>query len=586
MAALDGVRLELVSSIDQVMAVRRWAGERRDGPLFFDTESAGLNPHRDPMRLIQLGDLRTGWAFPPGWFGAAAELLAAYEGELGAHNSPYDWRVLQRWAGMTPRWERTHDTLLAGHICDSMKLAALKPRAAIEVDSRAMRGQAVLDEGMKRQRWTWATVPADWEPYWTYGALDPVLSAHLWKQFGPQVRTTWRAAYDLERATARICANMKTAGIMIDRPYVNDQIRQLSGYVDWAANWLRSEFGITNPGSGPQVSAAMQAAGIPVMIFTKNGNPCLDKDALDFYAAEFPQHRAFLDAIRWCRKANQVMNSLLGKFLELAGSGDMIHCSIWSCRAHTSRMSITDPAMQTFDRDMPMVRGSFIPREGMVFITIDADQIEARLGAILSGDANMIRAFAEAESGPLNFFQLTASRIYGTEITKKDPRYTYTKNATYAQQFGAGLPQAAATAGVPVEQMRPVYEGFQHQYPGVGALMNRLIREGRSRPRPYVNTAVTGRRLYGKPGHEYALLNYQVQGTAAEILKTRLVALDAAGFGPYMRLPMHDEELFEAPREYAADMLAEASRLMTDRTTWPVPITWSGTVLDGRWRKT
>lgn len=583
--ALDGVRLELVNSIDQVLAVRRWASEQREGPLFFDTESEGLNPHRDRMRLLQLGDLRTGWAFPMPWAGAGMQLLRDYEGELGAHNSPYDWRVLSTWGGMTPRWERTHDTLLGGHIADSMRLAALKPRAAIEVDSRALSGQAVLEEGMRRNRWTWATVPDSWEPYWTYGAVDTVLAAHLFQRFTPALRQ-YQAAYDLERATARICAAMMTAGMLTDQPFIRARIAELDDYIRRAGPWLQAEFGIGNVNSGPQVSAALNATGIPTMVWTEKGNPSLDKEALDFYASMFPQHKPLLDAIRLLRKSQSMRDSFLGKFLELADADSVIHCSIWSCRARTSRMSVTDPAMQTFDRDQPAIRGAFIPREGHVFITIDADQIEARLGAHLSGDEAMIRTFHEAEASPLNFFQLTAARIFGEEISKKDPRYTYTKNATYAQIYGSGLDKAAVTAGVPVSQMRPVYLGFQQMYPGLGRYMSHLIRQGKSGGRPYVNTAVTGRKLYGQRGHEYALLNYQDQGTAAEILKVNAIALDAAGFGPYLRLPMHDEFVIEAPVEYAQDMLHEATRIMTDRTNFAVPITWSGTILKDRWRKT
>jgi DNA polymerase I len=586
MAVLDDVQLHLVNSIDQVMAVRRWAGERREGPLFFDTESAGLNPHRNRMRLLQLGDLHQGWAFPMPWAGAGLELLQGYQGELGAHSSQYDWRVLNTWMGAAPRWERTHDTLLAGHICDSVKLAGLKERAKIEVDSRAMTGRTIMEEGMRRQHWTFATVPDTWDPYWTYGALDPVLAAHLWQKFGPQVTGRYRAAYDMELATARICASMMTTGMMIDRPFIEDKMRSLAAYVGQASAWLRAEFGIANVNSPTEVINGMNRAGIPLLLKTDKGNPNLDKEALAFYASMYPDWKPLFDAIRICRKAKGMMNNFLGKFLELADSDGLIHCAIQTCRARTSRQSVTDPAMQTFDRDEPAIRGAFVPRPGHVFITIDADQIEARLGAHLSGDQNMIRTFHEAEASPLNFFQITAARIFSTEISKKDPRYTYTKNATYAQIYGSGLNKAAVTAGVPVEQMRPVYTGFQQMYPDLGRYMAHLIRQGKSSRRPYVHTAVTGRRLYGQSGHEYALLNYQDQGTAAEILKANGIKLDAHGFGPYMRLFIHDEILMEAPKEYARDMLAEATRLLTDRENFKVPITWSGTILEDRWRKT
>jgi DNA polymerase I len=586
-AALDGVQLHLVDSIDQVMAMKRWAGERREGPLSFDTESAGLNPHRDRNRLIQLGDLRQGWAVPAhGWGAAACEILRDYQGELLAHNSPYDWRVLQVHHGMTPRWERTHDTLLAGHICDSMRLAGLKERATIEVDPRAMAGQDVLQEGMSKQHWTWDTVPETWEPYWTYAALDPVLAAHLWKRFGPQVTGTYREAYDLERATARICANMMVTGMLTDQPFVRDRIRELDEYVAQASRWLSGHWRLDNVNSNQQITRALGSAGIPPLVFTDKGNPSYDKEALAYYRAIYPQHAPLLDAVRICRKAQAMRDNFLHKFLTLADPDGVIHCSIWSCRARTSRMAVTDPAMQTFDRDQPMIRGSFVPRPGHVFVSVDADQIEARLAAIFSQDQNMIETFRLADQTGQNFFQISAGRIYSEPISKKDRRYTWTKNATYAQIYGAGLEKAAVTAGVPVDQMYPVYSGFQRQYPGVQRRMNDLIRQGKSgRGKPYA-TAIDGRKLYVSRGHEYAILNTEIQGSAAVILKRGLVSLDAAGFGPYLRLPIHDEDLFEAPREQAEEMLQAASRILTDRESFPVPITWAGSILEDRWRKT
>lgn len=584
MGALDHVQLRRVGSFDQLAECRRWVGERRSGPLFFDTESGGLSPYRDRHRMTQLGDLNMGWAFPVAWTGAAAEILRDYRGELGAHNSPYDWQVLQQHAGLAPRFEATHDTELSCRIVDSVRLAALKPRAAVDIDSRAIHGEEALEAGMRAQHWTWDTVPDDWDPYWCYGALDPVLSAHLWHKHKAEVLGSFPAVYDLERATARICAGMMRAGMMLDIPYIEANIAERRAFYDQAMSWLRSRFGLTTVNSNEQVGAALERAGVPTLVRTETGLPSLSKDTLRLYAGMFPDQAPMIRTIAICRKTAKVVNDYLEKFLRLAGSDGIMHYSIHTCQARTSRQSVTDPPMQTYDRDEPIVRGSFIPRPGMVFISIDADQIEARLGAHLSGDERMIADFLEADATGQSFFVLGASRIFGEEITKKDPRYTHTKNATYGQIYGAGLEKAAATAGVPVEQMRPVYVGIQERYPGLGRWMAQLIRQGKAGGRPQVRTLM-GRRLYADRGHEYALANYQDQGSAAEIMKAGQVRLDQAGFGPYLRLDVHDEILMEVPREYAQEMLAEASRILTDRENFRVPITWSGSILEDRWRK-
>jgi DNA polymerase I len=583
--ALDGVSLHRVDSLAALDECRRWIGERRETPLGADTESAGLDPFHNKLRLCQLGDMRHGWAFPPEWFGAFRELLERYYGLILFHNSPYDWRVLKLHLGMEPSWERTEDTLLLGHIADSLRLAGLKPRSTQEVDSRALRGGQVLSDGMKRQHWTWETVPDTWAPYWQYAALDPVLACHLWNLPAfRRAREYNRYAYDLERATARICTNMMLAGMLIDVPFVTEHISQISEYTHRASGWLRAEFGIGNPNSNNQVIAAMNAAGVPTIVYTEKGNACLSKEALKFYKTAFPQHGALFDAVQWCRKGDKLVGSYLQKFLDLRGSDDVMHYSIHSCRARTTRMSITDPPMQTFDRDVAAVRGSYVPRPGTALITIDADQIEARLAAHFSADPNMIAEFRRCDELKLKFFIEMASKIYSETISKKDPRYTWTKNATYAQIYGSGLEKAAATAGVPVETMRPAYMGLATLYPNVKRLMDRLINANKGQ-RPRVQT-IDGRWLYTYRGKEYALLNTLIQGSAATILKQDLIALDAAGLGPFLRLPVHDEFLLEAPEAMARDVLREAERILTDRENFAVPITWSGDVLTDRWVKT
>lgn len=586
-APLDDVQLHLVDNLDALWECGRWLSQPRE-ILGADTESAGLSPYHHPMRLGQLGDLRHGWAFPPGWFGAFADLLRRWiqaGRPLAMHNHGYDWRVISINCGLEPAWHLTEDTLTMGHLADSLRLAGLKERAEIEVDPRAGRGRAILDEGMRANRWTWATVPAKWAPYWTYAALDPVLTCHLYQRLSPLVHGRYREAYDLERAVIRICAAMMDKGMAVDIPFVEGKIREIDDFSSRALAWLRETFGLDTVNSGPKVMAMLNSVGIPTQVWTDEGNPSISKEALRFYASVYPEHAHLINTVRLCRKAGDLTGKYLRKFLELQVDGTM-HYSIWPCRARTSRMSVTDPPMQTFDRDEPVVRGAYIPRPGHVLGSIDADQIEARLGAHFSRDRQMIGDFWEADKTGASFFLVMAAKIFGEQITKKDPRYARTKNATYAQIYGAGLEKAAVTAGVPVEQMKPVYYGTQALYPGLPALMNRLINNAkRGKGRPYAD-AIDGRRLYVRRGHEYAILNTMIQASAAVIMKRGLVNLDAAGFGPTMCLPVHDEILFEFPEREAAGMLAEASRILTDRESFSVPFTWGGSLLPERWKKT
>jgi DNA polymerase-1 len=565
---------------------RRWVGERRDGPLCVDTESGGLSPHRNRHRLTQIGDMWTGWAFTPGWFGAANEVITGYQGRLGMFNSPYDHRVLQHQDGVTPRWEATDDAQLASHIVDSARVNKLKARSAIEIDPRAVAGERLLSEGMKKQHWTWDTVPVTWEPYWQYGALDPVLTAHLLAKFLPEVISQFGPAYDLELRYAALCAQMMSAGMMIDIPYIHARMAEVEAWTARATSWLRAQWGITSMGSNEQVGAALERAGVPILHRTATGLPTADRDTLAMYAVQFPHAAPLLNTLIAARKGEGITGKYLGKFLAMA-DGDVMHYSIHSTGAQrTGRSSASDPPMHQFDRQVPYVRGSYIPRPGCAFVTIDADQIEARLAAHFSGDAQLIADFAEADATGASFFLIQAAGIYRQEITKADPRYTTTKNAFYGWQFGAGLETAAATAQVSIEQMRPAYEGIKARYPGVQQMMNRIVRENRRQGhRPQIRT-ISGKRLYGDRGKEYALQDYKIQGSAADLMKRGGIDLAAAGLGDYLRLSIHDEWLLECPAADAQDVLRTAQRVLTNTTDFRVPLTWSGSILTERWVKT
>ena len=558
----------------------------------FDTESAGLNPYRDECRLIQIGDLHTGWAAPAKlWGGGILEILRDYEGELAAHQSPYDWRVIRQFSGLELNWARIQDTLIACKLYDSLALNGLKPWSARNTDPRAIIGEQVLKEAMARNHWTWGTVPIDYPGYTAYAALDPVLTAHAWRKTGPSALGVYRRAYDMERATARIAAKMMDTGMLLDVPYIERAIEKLIAWEAQAMTWLRSEFGITSVNSGAQIERALHSVGIPTIAWTEKGAASFDKDALKLYASSYPQHRYLIETIGYARKTDKIVNTHLRKFLDLRDGDDVIHATINTMQARTSRQSVTDPPMQTFDRDVPVIRGAYRPRPDNAFVTIDADQIEARLGAHFSGDPGLIRMFHDADESGIDFFRLMAGQIFQTDprqVDKKDIRRQLSKNSTYAKLYGSGLEKMALTAGVPVEQARPVYTAFGQLFPGPERRMNQLIRAAKAEfaagRRGYVTTP-TGRRLYVDRGKEYAGLNYEFQGHAAEILKQGVIELDAAGFGPMLRLTIHDDVVLESPSEYAEQVLQEAKRILTNRETYAVPITWDGKILSERWQK-
>lgn len=588
---LEGVKFRLVDSIDDLWAMKAWAGERRDTPLMFDTETTGLNPERDRIRLIQLGDKQRGWAVPWDlWGGGALEILKKYEGRLGAHNRSFDLRFLITHSDWDPPWERIDDTLTMAHLINPQRPRGLKPLADRLVDPRASAGETVLHDGMKKQGWTWATVPLAYAPYWLYAAADPVLTAFIWEKLEPDVHARYAKVYDLEQAVNRVCAQMMLRGMKVDVPYIHQRLGEIKTFSQETRAWLSGAHGVSSPMSAQQIAKAFEAWGQEIEWWTDNNAPQMDKESLGWYQqnAVAPEISQLCQYILKIRHAEKMAGTYLENLLKMRDTQDRVHASIWPLGARTGRMSITDPALQTLPRDDLIVRGAFIPREGCVLISCDYSQIEARLAAHFAQDQGLVTAFKIADEDSTDFFAEIATDLWNVPVSKADRRRQMVKNMVYARIYGAGLAKMALTAGVPVPEMRRVKEKFDYRYPGLDSMTRKIMEDARAiqaeMKKPGVYTPL-GRFLPGEAGREYALVNYLIQSHASEVLKQAMLDLDAAGLGDAMLVPVHDEIVFEVPAAEADEAMQTIQWTMENRRDYAVPITCEPKLMTERWFK-
>lgn len=589
-SALENVELHLVNSLDEAMAFKRWLGERHEYDLIgLDTESGGLSPYQTRLRMVQFGDTVHGWAIPTElWKGLADEALREYDGEYVLHNVSYDWQVIAEHSGIFLPWNKLHETMALAHLMNPNRPRGLKQLGDMLVDHRASSGQHLLHSGMAAQGWTWDTVPYDFEPYWIYSALDPVLTMHIYGKL-KEARTLYAVPYDIERAAVQFTAEMSRRGVRIDLVYVQQKIDELSAYIEKAGAWLRKEHDVSSVNAPMQIARALKADGQEILFYTATGQPQMDKDALLFYAnnAENPDVAKFVHTVRSVRKSEKMISTYFRNFQRLC-VGDRLHCSIHPCAAKTSRMSISDPSMQNLPTDDKLVRGAVNAEEEEVLISSDFDQIEMRMAADFSGDENLIETFRKADApGGKSFFLQVASDIFNEDVTKLDKRYGLTKNVGYGYIFGAGLEKMAKTAGVTEAEMSPVRNDFLKKYPGLEVMARKIIADGKRNAGkdgiPYVLTP-TGRRLTADRDKAYVLVNRKIQGHAAEVLKLAGTKLAAAGFMDYAKLPIHDEYLFSVPRAEAEEMRKEIADVMRF-DTYKVPVTAGAEILGTRWVK-
>lgn len=589
---LADVELHLVESVADAVEFKTWLGQRREGPLGIDTETGGLSPYRDPLRTLQFGDRHHGWTIPwQQWGGVALEAFREYDGEYVAHNSPFDWQFIAHHTGYEIPSERLHDTLTMARLDDPTRDNRLKPLNRRFVDPQAAAGQSELDEGMKANGWGWGTVPIDFPPYWIYASLDPVETVHLEPHLSSRINTSCPEAYSLERAATRICTQMMRTGLQLDVPYVQTSIDDFDSTSSQVRTWLKSAHKITSPKSSAQIARAMESSGQKIMHYTDKGAPQFDKDALQFYAdhGENTAVRQLAEYIRAVRHVEDIRDRYAAKFLELRDTNGVVHCNINVTGARTHRMSIDTPALQQLPRDDKVIRGSFIPRPGYVFISCDLDQVEARLLAHLANDDGLIQAFHEADTVGPDFFTVVARLLYNDPTLAKGSIFRQmTKNSVYAKAYGGGREKIAMMSGASPEGVATFETLFDSRFPGMRKLMTRIEGDAKAAFRRGERGGVRledGRFLPCDKGKEYAALNYLIQGTAAIYMKRCLVNLDAAGVTHMLRLPIHDEVLLEAPVDQAQEVLRVVEDCMTDRHNYRVPLTAGGKILTERWQK-
>lgn len=557
--------------------MKRWLGERRD-VLGLDTETTGLNPYAPDakLRTVQIGDHRAGWFVPfEMWGGAVMECLNAWDGPIAVHNLAFDEKWLRIHAGWKVPWDRMHDTMIHYNLMYPGAPAGLKNVTDKHIDPRASIGADMLKKAFAENKWDWATVPLDYPAFSMYGALDPVLAAYIWEFLRADKK--YPASFDLEMNTLRICSAMEDRGVPVDVDYCLQKQIELEEYVEGNKKWALAEKGI-NIGSTLQLAKYFEGELNAVITKrTAGGQPSMDKDVLEGFSSNSdPKVAQFAQFVLNVRKAEKIKSAYIDNFIARQTDG-ILHSNIKTLRAVTGRMSITDPALQTLGKSDTIVRNAIIPREGHKIVSCDLDQVEFRVFAHLSQDDALIKTFFTADETGTDVFTLIGRQIYGPDFQKSDKRRTYVKNVVYGKLYGSGVAKMAQAAGVAREVMQEVNDGLESAFPGIkgyqkqmeGAINYRLKTEGKA----YIKTVVTEREIPVEEERLYSGLNYTIQSSAAEVFKTNLCKIDAAGLDEFMMVPVHDEIVLSVPDDIAEDVMHEVQKHMTTTEGWSVPLT-------------
>jgi DNA polymerase-1 len=260
-----------------------------------------------------------------------------------------------------------------------------------------------------------------------------------------------------------------------------------------------------------------------------------------------------------------------------------VHTNYAQAVAVTGRLSSNDPNLQNIPIRTPegrRVREAFIAPPGHVLMSADYSQIELRIMAHISEDPALLRAFAEG----LDVHRATAAEVFGlpvAEVSSEQRRYA--KVINFGLIYGMGAFGLASNLGIEQKAAKDYIDRYFARFAGVKRYMDETRISAKTKG--YVET-VFGRRLWlpeinsgngpRKAGAERQAINAPMQGTAADLIKLAMIAvqqaLDAEGRATRMVMQVHDELVLEVPEAELGWAKEAIPRLMAGVAQLKVPL--------------
>ncbi len=390
-----------------------------------------------------------------------------------------------------------------------------------------------------------------------------------WKAAGPleqKLRETgmWDLFTKIEMPLIYSLYHMEEAGVKVEKEALKqygDELKVQIGSLEEEIYKLAGEkFNINSPRQLGEI--LFERMKLPHGKKTKTGYSTA-ADVLEKLAPDYPVVQRILD-YRQLTKLNSTYAEGLYGFIREDGR---IHGKFNQTITATGRISSTEPNLQNIPVRMELgrqIRKVFVPEEGYVFVDADYSQIELRLLAHMSGDERLIAAYGEAQ----DIHAITASQVFHIPLSEVTPLQR--RNAK-AVNFGIvyGISAFGLSEGLSIsrQEAEAYIENYFETYPGVKAFLDQQVADGkekgyvttlfgRRRPIPELKDANFMRRQFG----ERVAMNSPIQGTAADVMKIAMIAVDKELRARHMRsrivLQVHDELLVEAAAEEAAAVTA------------------------------
>ena len=320
--------------------------------------------------------------------------------------------------------------------------------------------------------------------------------------------------------------------------------------------------------------------GIKPLKKTPGGAPSTSEEVLEELALDYPLPKVILE-YRGLAKLKSTYTDKLP--LMINPKTGRVHTSYHQAVTATGRLSSTDPNLQNIpvrNDEGRRIRQAFIAPQDYLIVSADYSQIELRIMAHLSRDEGLLKAFAEGK----DIHRATAAEVFGLPLESvSNEQRRSAKAINFGLIYGMSAFGLARQLNIPRKEAQKYMDLYFERYPGVLDYMERT--RAQAKEQGYVET-LEGRRLYlpdikssngaRRAGAERAAINAPMQGTAADIIKRAMIAVDdwLLSEKPRVRMIMqvHDELVFEVHKDDLDSVSKKVHELMENSTTLAVPL--------------
>jgi DNA polymerase-1 len=547
-----------------------WMARLEAAPAFaLDTETTSLNPMQAELVGMSFATAHGEAAYLPlahHYAGAPAQLertavlaklkplLESPTPKIIGQHLKYDRHVFANYG--IALGGIVDDTLLQSYVLEAHQSHELGSLASRHLGLATISYDDVTGKGAARIGFEQVAVERASE----YAAEDADVTLRVRDVLAPEIAASDRLQFvyrDIELPVAEVLFRMERAGVLLDRALLAAQSGELGRKMLELEQRAYQEAGQPfNLGSPKQIGDILfTQKGLPVVKKTPSGAPSTDEETLEQLALDHPIARAILD-YRGLAKLKSTYTDKLPQMVDPRTG--RVHTSYSQATAVTGRLASSDPNLQNIPArtaEGRRIREAFIAPPGHVLVSADYSQIELRIMAHLSGDAGLLAAFAEDR----DIHTATAAEVFGVPLANVSPdQRRMAKVINFGLIYGMSAFGLAAQLNLERAAAQAYIDRYFARYPGVADYMQRTREAARNRG--YVET-VFGRRLYlpeinaknpqRRQGAERAAINAPMQGTAADLIKLAMIAvqrwLDQDGLASRLLLQVHDELVLEVP---------------------------------------